>query len=103
MAAYTAPEPDYFTAEQIASLLGVHPVTVRRWRTLNKNAALLIHGPPYEYRGARVVYPKEDFRHWCSSVKVVDGVPRINLPITATSSTHPTPEKPATFPEVVDG
>lgn len=83
MAAYHPPDPDFYTAEQVAVLLGVHPVTVRRWRTRNKTSGSLRHGPPYEYRGARVVYPKELFRHWCARIQVIDGVPRMNLPITA--------------------
>lgn len=83
MAAYQPPAVDYFTADQVASLLGVHSVTVRRWRTLNKAAGELRHGPPYEFRGSRVVYPKDAFRDWCSSVRVVDGVPRLNLPLTS--------------------
>lgn len=76
--------PDYFTDEQIAVMLGKHPVTVRRWRSLNKQAGAIKYGPPYEYRGSRVVYPKEGFRQWCAQVVKVDGVPHINLPITAT-------------------
>lgn len=84
MAAYQPPETEYFTTEQVASLLGVHSASVRRWRTLNKAAGELRHGPPYEYRGSRVVYPKESFHKWCANVQVVDGVPRSNLPLTAT-------------------
>lgn len=83
MAAYQPPETDYFSTEQVASLLGVHPASVRRWRTLNKATGELRHGPPYEYRGSRVVYPKESFHKWCADVQVVGGVPRSNLPLTA--------------------
>ena len=92
MAAYTnPPEPDYFTTDQVAVLLGVHTVTVRRWRSWNKDAGAIKHGPPYEYRGSRVVYPKDKFRDWCSQVTKVDGVTRMNLPIT---SSIPLPADP---------
>lgn len=84
MASHANPtEPDYFTDTQVAALLGVHPVSVRRWRTLNKKIGLIKHGPPYEFRGARVVYPKEGFRDWCSQVRKVNGVPSINLPVSS--------------------
>lgn len=74
---------DYFTDTQVAAMLGSHPVTMRKWRTKNKAFGAIKFGPPYEYRGSRVVYPKEKFRAWCSQVQLVDGVPRFNLPITA--------------------
>lgn len=75
---------DLFTDVQIAAMLGVHPVTARKWRKKNQEAGCIKFGPPYEYRGNNVVYPVKAFRAWCSQVRVVDGVPRINLPISAT-------------------
>lgn len=75
---------DFFTTPQVAVMLGVHVVTVRKWRTKNKDVGCIKFGPPYEFRGANVVYPKVGFRTWCSQVAMVDGVPRINLPVSAT-------------------
>lgn len=107
MASHSNPlEPDFFTTDQVAVLLGVHPVTVRRWRSLNTKHGAIKYGPPYEYRGARVVYPKAQFRQWCGQVTKVDGVPRINLPITATVPLPETPDQRETVideSEVVDG
>lgn len=76
-------EPDFFTATQVATMLGVHDVTVRRWRSWNSKLGVIKYGPPYEYRGSRVVYPKAKFRQWCTQLQVVNGVPRINLPVSA--------------------
>lgn len=78
------PEINLFDAQQIARMLGVNPVTVRKWRTKNKTAGCIKFGPPYEYHGSNVVYRADKFAAWCSQVKMVDGVPRINMPITAT-------------------
>lgn len=103
MGQQTHSEPDFFTTEQVAIMLGVHPVTVRRWRSFNKDVGAIKYGPPYEYRGARVVYPKERFRSWCGQVTKVDGVPRINLPITATIPLPKDPELAPPVSEVVDG
>lgn len=97
---HNPPEPDYFTTDQVAALLGVHSVTVRRWRSWNKAANAIKYGPPYEYRGPRVVYPKRRFREWCSQVKKVDGVPRINLPITATVPLPVVPDQQETVTPV---
>jgi hypothetical protein len=76
-------ERDYFTDTQIASMLGVNPVTVRQWRVKNKRLGVIRYGPPYEFRGPQVVYPKPKFREWCAAVPIVNGVPRVNLPVTA--------------------
>lgn len=79
----TAPLEGFFTDMQIARMLGVNAVTVRQWRVKNKKAGAIKHGPPYEYRGSQVVYPKVKFREWCAAVDVVGGVPRANLPASA--------------------
>lgn len=97
--------PSYFTDSQVAAMLGIHPVTVRKWRGKNKVYGAIKFGPPYEYRGPKVVYPKAAFRTWCSQIRLVDGVPRINLPISATI---PLPSVPGavqrqTVNEVGDG
>lgn len=76
-------QDDFFTDTQVAAMLGKHPVTIRKWRKKNQLANCIKFGPPYEYRGNNVVYPKAKFRTWCSQVQVVDGVPRINLPVSA--------------------
>lgn len=100
MASYTSPpEPDYYTEPQVAALLGVHPGSVRRWRSLNKKIGLIKHGPPYEFRGARVVYPKDRFQAWCTQVRKVGGVPRINLPITANVPLPVDPQQQETVKE----
>lgn len=78
-----ATEIKLFDAQQVARMLGVNPVTVRRWRTKNKAAGCIKYGPPYEYHGANVMYPAPAFSAWCSQVRMVGGVPRINLPISA--------------------
>lgn len=78
----TAPETAFKDTE-IARMLGVNPVTVRQWRVKNKKLGEIKHGPPYEYRGSEVVYPKSKFREWCAAVEVVGGVPRVNLPPSA--------------------
>lgn len=80
----TNQQTEYFSDAQVAAMLGVHPVTVRKWRVKNTEAGCIKFGPPYEYRGPNVVYPKPDFATWCAQVRMVDGVPRINLPINAT-------------------
>lgn len=77
-------QESFYTDVEIAAMLGVHPVTVRKWRKKNVPLGCIKHGPPYEYRGANVVYPKDKFSTWCSQVRIVGGVPRINLPISAT-------------------
>lgn len=92
----------YYTEAQVAALLGKHPVTVRKWRVKNKQIGLIKHGPPYEFRGHNVVYPKDKFRSWCSQVRVVDGVPRINLPITANVPLPAEADKRPTANEVRD-
>jgi transposase len=74
---------DYFVDTEVARMLGVNAVTVRQWRVKNKKAGELRFGPPYEIRGSSVVYPKEKFREWCAAAPVVNGVPRLNLPVTA--------------------
>lgn len=98
------PDADYFTTEQVAALLGKHPVSVRRWRSLNKKIGLIKHGPPYEFRGANVVYPKDKFHQWCTQLRVVDGVPRINLPVSANIPLPAEPEQrhAVTADEVAD-
>lgn len=73
----------FYTSHEIAQLLGVNAVSVRRWRTKNKAAGALVYGPPYEYRGPNVVYPKRAFTEWCKQVRMVNGVPNINLPVSA--------------------
>lgn len=75
--------PNHFTDLQIAVMLGYHPVTIRNWRKKNKVAGCIKFGPPYEYHGAKVLYPKDKFHQWCTQVTVVDGVPRMNLPVNA--------------------
>lgn len=70
-------------------MLGLNPVTLRKWRTKNKKLGVIKHGPPYEFRGHNVFYPEDKFRAWCSQVRMVNGVPNMNLPI---SSTIPHPE-----------
>lgn len=80
----TNQQTEYFTDYQVAAMLGKHPVTVRKWRVKNTEAGCIKFGPPYEYRGPNVVYPKQDFATWCTQVRMVDGVPHINLPINAT-------------------
>lgn len=74
---------EFFTDEQVARMLGKHPVTVRKWRTKNKDLGVIQYGPPYEFRGHNVVYPKSQFYEWCAKVQVVDGVPRMNLPVSS--------------------
>lgn len=79
----THAETQLFDSIQIAAMLGVNPVTVRKWRKKNKELGFIKHGPEYEFRGANVVYPADKFAAWCASVKIVNGVPCMNLPITA--------------------
>lgn len=83
MSHFSHPPNTFFTDVQVAAMLGLNPVTVRKWRTKNKKLGLIKYGPPYEFRGPNVVYPKDRFATWCSQVQVVDGVPRANLPISA--------------------
>lgn len=80
----TLDREEYVSDVQIAAMLGYHPVTVRKWRKKNTDAGCIKYGPPYEYRGPKVVYPMSGFRTWCSQVRIVNGVPRVNLPISAT-------------------
>jgi hypothetical protein len=74
---------EHFKDTEIARMLGVNPVTVRQWRVKNKRAGALRYGPPYEIHSGEVVYPREQFRAWCQAVKVVGGVPQLNLPTSA--------------------
>lgn len=77
----TLPHVDaYLTGDQVAQLLGVHPVTVRRWRTKNKELGYIAFGPPYEVHARRVSYPIKAFHEWCAHVRVEAGVPKINAP-----------------------
>lgn len=74
---------DAYTSLEIARMLGVNPVTVRKWRVKNKALGVIKYGPPYVFRGSDVVYPRVAFDAWCGAVEVVDGVPRMNLPASA--------------------
>lgn len=74
----------FHTDNEIALMLGVNPVTVRKWRVKNRQAGCIKFGPPYEYRGPNVVYPKDKFSAWCSQVRMEGGIPRINMPVSAT-------------------
>lgn len=71
----------HFTDVEVARLLGINPASVRRWRTKNKEAGCIKYGPPYEYHGNNVRYPKQQFREWCAAVTVIDGVPHLNFPM----------------------
>lgn len=73
----------YLTDVQVAAMLGKNPVTVRKWRVKNTKAGCIKFGPPYEYHGHNVAYPKHLFHEWCSAVRVINGVPRINAPINS--------------------
>jgi hypothetical protein len=75
--------PNHFTELQVAAMLGYHPVTIRKWRVKNTNAGCIKFGPPYEYHGRNVLYPKDQYRAWFNHVEVIDGVPRMNAPIKA--------------------
>lgn len=77
---------EYLTGDQIAQLLGVHPVTVRRWRTKNREAGHFVYGPPYVTHGRRVLYPISEFHEWCAQVELKNGVPQINAPNKPVSS-----------------
>jgi hypothetical protein len=80
----TEDDNDYFTDTQIAKLLGVNPVTARQWRVKNKKLGELRYGPPYEITSdGHVRYPRSKFREWCAGVRVVGGVPHVNLPTSA--------------------
>lgn len=78
-----AVEDPGYTTKQVAFMLGLTDVSVRRWRVKNKQVGMIKYGPPYEYHGAAVVYPKEGFTRWCTQLRMVNGAPHINLPITA--------------------
>lgn len=71
----------FFTDVQVARMLGKNPVTVRKWRVKNTKVGCIKYGPPYEYHGSNVVYPKDKFSAWCSAVEIVGGVPRMNMPV----------------------
>lgn len=73
----------FFTDVEIARMLGKNPVTVRKWRTRNTKVGCIKYGPPYEYHGPNVVYPKDKFSAWCTQVKMIGGVPHMNAPIDA--------------------
>lgn len=81
-------EETHFTDTQVAALLGKHPVTVRKWRAKNTEAGCVKYGPPYEYHGTNVWYPKAKFREWCAQVRMVNGVPHMNLPVVAAEVAH---------------
>lgn len=82
-------QSEYFTDAQLARMLGLNPVTLRKWRTKNKKLGVIKYGPPYEFHGPNVLYPAGKFREWCSQVRMVNGVPCMNLPV---GSTIPHPE-----------
>lgn len=79
----TAEYPNHFTELQVAAMLGYNPVTIRKWRGKNAKAGCIKHGPPYEYHGRFVLYPKAAYRAWFNHIEVIDGVPRMNAPIKA--------------------
>lgn len=93
---------EYFTDRQVAKLLGMNPTTLRRWRMKNKAAGGIKYGPPYEIHGSRILYPKARFYTWCSQVRVVDGVPHINAPITSDPSVLAELEQLSTAKESAD-
>lgn len=86
----------YYTDTQIAAMLGKNPATVRRWRVQNKRLGVIKYGPPYEFHGHNVVYPKQKFREWCAQVRVVGGVPKMNLPLSADRELLADPEQQST-------
>lgn len=73
-----------FAASEVALMLGVNRRRLEEWQIKNTQVGAIKYGPPYEYRGPDVVYPKEAFRVWCAQVRRVGGVPRMDLPISAT-------------------
>lgn len=74
---------EFYTDADIAKLLGVRAGTVRKWRVRNKQAGNRRLGPPYEFYGHRVVYPKAGFEAWVTGTTEQDGVVRHNRPPTA--------------------
>jgi len=71
---------DHFSEEQVATMLGKHPVSLRKWRQKNKKAGRIMFGPPYEKIGGNIAYPKDAFREWVINVEIVNGVPHMNAP-----------------------
>lgn len=53
-------ERDYYTAPELARELGIHPITLQRWRAANT-------GPAYYLVGARVRYKKLAVATWQKS------------------------------------
>lgn len=85
------PHPTCFSETAVALVLGRDVDTIRKWRIKNKEAGRVAYGPPYGINEAgAVLYPKDDFAAWCKRVRMVDGVPRMDLPCqpAATGTIH---------------
>lgn len=90
--------PAFLTSAEVAQLLGVHPVTVRRWRVRNKEAGYIKEGPPYLIRGRSVAYPTDAFKAWCGESHTVDGVVHANAPASTDPALTPQPEAESQTP-----
>lgn len=104
MTQFTLPHVEpHLSSADVAELLGVHPVTVRRWRVRNKEAGHIKEGPPYEYRGRTIVYPTQAFKEWCARTTVVGGVVRANAPPSVVPELAPEPAaQPAPTPSAIE-
>ena len=52
--------PKYLSTKQVADILGVSPVTIRRWRSEKK-------GPKYAKIGSHCRYDQSELKKWLDS------------------------------------
>lgn len=72
---------NYFTEEAVAVMLATTAHKLITWRVLNAMLQAERYGPPCVYLGDAIGYPKDQFRHWCASVRKINGVPCMDLPL----------------------
>lgn len=77
------PTPRMLTEKQVASSLGVEPITVRMWRWRDRKAAEAGSGtapkaPPYvKLPNGQVRYPYDAFVGWLDALPRYHGVPQL--------------------------
>lgn len=91
----------YLTSDQIAEALGIHPVTVRRWRARNKAAGFHKYGPPFEVRRGRVFYLASAFMVWRELNDLLPVADTPDTPVAATPAPQAAPKTTTAPPSIL--